>query len=148
LRKIIDDLEYLYSIIPKFNCNHCHKCCGPIIWFEPEEIMIRNYLKKNNMKKIVWTKNKFKENKMLCPYLKNDRCSIYPVRPIVCRLQGNIAELRCKSNNNTNKNQISKNELNEIRKKFINLIKQTNRVNNFYSTLLLDNDRYESKNWK
>ena len=138
MRKIIDALEKLYLIIPDFNCNHCHKCCGPIVWFEPEEIMIRDYLKKNNIQRIVWTKEEFKNNKMLCPYLKNDRCCMYPVRPIVCRLQGNIPDLKCKSKNNNKF--ISKNELGEIQKHFLDLIRQTNGMKKFYSTLILNND--------
>ena len=88
---------------------------------------------KNKIKHILWTKEEFKKNKMRCPYLINDRCIIYPVRPIVCRLQGNIPELNCKSSKNDKL--ISENEMENIKRKILNLIKQTKGMNKFYSTL-------------
>lgn len=131
--KIIKSLEKIYLSIKDFPCNHCHKCCGPIIWFEPEDLLITMYMKKYNIKRIIWTKEEFEKNNMICPYLINDRCIIYPARPIVCRLQGNISELRCIST--CQEIFISELELNNINKDFINLIKQTNGMNYFYSTL-------------
>jgi Fe-S-cluster containining protein len=92
-------------------------------------------LEKNKIKRIIWTREEFEKNHMRCPYLIDDRCIIYPVRPIVCRLQGNISELRCFSSNNGIL--ISEKDLNNIRKEFIKLIRQTNSVNIFYSTLKL-----------
>jgi len=133
---IIESLEKIYSKIQDFKCKQCHQCCGPIIWFEPEELLIRDYLEKHKLKRILWTKEEFKLNKMRCPYLRNDRCIIYSVRPIVCRLQGNISELKCKSL--TNSNLISEEDLENIRKEFIKLIKQSNGTNIFYSTLKLN----------
>jgi Fe-S-cluster containining protein len=132
---IIESLEKIYSSIQNFPCKHCHKCCGPIIWFEPEEILIRDYLEKNKIKRIVWTKEEFEKNQMRCLYLINYKCIIYSVRPIVCRLQGNIFELKCKSSNASTL--ISENELNDIRKEFVRLIRRTNKMNIFYSTLKL-----------
>lgn len=134
----IESLKKIYNSIQNFKCQHCHQCCGPIIWFEPEEILIRNYLQKQKIKRILWTKEEFEQNQMRCPYLINDRCIIYPVRPIVCRLQGNISELKCMSLNNVRL--MSEKELNKIRKEFIKLIRQTNGTNIFYSTLILKNE--------
>ena len=73
---------------------------------------------------------------MKCPYLRNERCIIYPVRPLVCRLQGNISELNCKMLNN--KNKMSKMSLNKIRDEYVNLIIQTNGMYSFYSTLKIN----------
>jgi hypothetical protein len=128
---IIKSLKDIYSTIPDFKCKHCHDCCGPIIWYEPEDILIRDYMEKNNIKRISWTIEEFKKNNMRCPYIKNDRCIIYPVRPIVCRLQGNISELKCKFLNNK---LLSKEKLKNLRKDFIQLIDFTNSRNIFYST--------------
>ena len=136
-QQIINSLKKIYSEIPNIECKHCHKCCGPIVWFEPEEIMIKEYLEKNNLKRVLWTTEEFKQNNMMCPYLSNDKCIIYPVRPIVCRLQGNIIELQCKSS--VKVNLLSKSELDGIRKKFIELIKQSNGLNSIYSTHLITN---------
>ena len=132
-QSIIESLKKIYSSIQIFPCKQCHKCCGPIIWFEPEELLIRDYLEKNKIKRIVWTKEEFEKNHMRCPYIIDDRCIIYPVRPIVCRLQGEISELKCKSSNAATLT--SEKELNKIREEFVKLIRQTNGMNIFYSTL-------------
>ena len=133
--KIINALEKIYSTIPNFKCKHCHQCCGPIIWFEPEEILIKDYLQKNKIKRILWSKEEFERNKMKCPYLIDDRCVIYPVRPIVCRLQSNISQLKCKISNGNKL--MSQKKLNNIKEEYIKLIKQSNGMNIFYSTLKL-----------
>jgi Fe-S-cluster containining protein len=131
--RIIDYLENIYSQIPGFNCQHCHQCCGPIFWFEPEDILIRQYMEKNKIERISWSREEFDKNQDKCPYLINDRCIIYSVRPIVCRLQGNISELRCKSSDE--KKLISQEKLNDIKEEFFKLIRQSNSTNVFYSTL-------------
>jgi Fe-S-cluster containining protein len=131
-KKIVERLNNIYSKIPDFNCQHCHECEGPIIWFKPEEINIRDYLDKNNLEYIIWSTEEFQKNNMKCPYLKNDRCSIYPVRPIVCRLQGNIAELPCKFNNKIKL--ITDEKYHEIKNEFNNLLKDIDGFNICYST--------------
>ena len=73
----------------------------------------------------------FKSNKMKCPYLSNDRCMIYSVRPLVCRLQGHIPELRCVHNKKTS---ISAQLLQEIKKEFNSLVAEVGGINLFYST--------------
>lgn len=35
------------------------------------------------------------EGKKPCPFLKDARCSIYEIRPAICRLWGNTERLRC-----------------------------------------------------
>ena len=131
--EIKENLEKIYLLIPEFECQHCNSCCGPIIWSEPEDILIKDYLYKHKIKRVIWTKEEFQQNQMRCPYLVNNRCIIYPVRPIVCRLQGNICELKCKFSNKNNF--IPKKDLNELRKKYFELIKKTNSTRIFYSTL-------------
>ncbi len=113
------------------NCQHCHECEGPIIWFKPEEINIREYLHKNNLEYIIWSTEEFEKHNMKCPYLKNNRCRIYPVRPIVCRLQGNISELPCKFNKN---NLITNEKYHEIKNEFNSLLKDIDAFNICYST--------------
>jgi hypothetical protein len=45
--KITNNLIKIYSMILEFRCKHCHKCCSNIIWFEPENTLIRDYIKNN-----------------------------------------------------------------------------------------------------
>lgn len=143
----IKSLEKIYSKIPEFKCRNCHQCCGPIIWFEPEELLIKKYLDTQNITRIVWTLNEFKQNKMKCPYLKNDKCIIYPVRPIVCRLQGNISELKCRNKLNGKQKLLTKKQFNIIKNQYLSLIKKTNQINIFYGTHKVIFEGY-NENWK
>jgi Fe-S-cluster containining protein len=119
-------LEEIYSLIPEYSCNHCHKCCSPIVWFEPEEIIIKDYLKKNNL-----DKNSFLNKTNKCSFLKNDRCAIYPVRPIVCRLQAVTSDLPChfKKTNNY----LSEKEIKNIKDKFNKILDETKSKTVFYT---------------
>ncbi len=92
---LIKQLEAIYRLIQEVECHHCHQCCGPIIWFQPEEINIQHYLNHFQILPRAWTNQEFEEHENRCPYIQNHRCLIYPVRPIVCRLQGVIPELPC-----------------------------------------------------
>jgi hypothetical protein len=93
---MIARLNAIYAQIPSMQCNHCHACSSPIFWFYPEECNIREFMKEHNIPYVTWTEEEFKKNGMKCPYLHSNRCQIYPVRPIVCRLQGVIEDLPCK----------------------------------------------------
>ena len=84
---------------------------------------------KNHIKRITLNMKEFKENNMKCPYLENNRCIIYPVRPLVCRLQGNIDELKCRISKNLNP--LSIKELDEIKYEFFELLKKVNCLNFF-----------------
>lgn len=95
------ELSKVWGLIPDFECKQdCHECCGPISWSPVEDIVIQEYMKEHNIKDVHWTTEQYIENKLLCPYIINNKCIIYPVRPIVCRLQGHIPELPCPYNKN------------------------------------------------
>ena len=128
---IENEMENIYQQIPDFGCSHCHKCCGPIIWFKTEEILMQKYMKDNKIENVKWTTEEFLENEMKCPFLKNDRCSIYQVRPIVCRLQGNIPDLPCRFNKN---GYMSDETIKKIKKDFYELNKKFQGNSMFYST--------------
>jgi len=96
--EVIRRLNRIYAKVPSFECKHCLKCSNPIWWFKPEEINIREYLKQHHLNYLTFSFEEFKKNQMRCPYLQGNRCTIYPVRPIVCRLQGTIKELPCPYN--------------------------------------------------
>ena len=129
--QMLINLEEIYATIPLINCQHCHICDGPIIWFRPEEINIRKYLQKHKQPYIVWSEEEFKHNNMKCPYLQKNQCSIYPVRPFICRLQGTIPDLPCKKNN---KPILTKIQTQTILTNFKNFLIETNSFTTFFST--------------
>lgn len=131
-KTIIKSLEKIYSQIQNFKCQQCHQCCGPIIWFKPEEILIKEYMNDHNLTPIVWTTEEFKRHQMKCPYLEQHTCLIYPVRPIVCRLQGVISDLPCRIT--ANAQPMNKDKITKIYTEFVKLIKQTNGMHTFYTT--------------
>jgi len=131
IKVIKNKMENIYNQIPEFDCKHCHKCCGPIIWFKTEDILIKDYMKKHNIENVKWTTDEFQKNEMKCPFLKNDRCEIYQVRPIVCRLQGNIPDLPCIFNKN---GYLSEESIKKIKKDISDINKEFQGENIFYST--------------
>ena len=90
-----EQLFTLYSRIPSIPCTQCHQCCGPILWFYPEELCIQEYLQQRNIQYLQWTTKEFHDHDMKCPYLQQNHCVIYPIRPLICRLQGVISALPC-----------------------------------------------------
>jgi len=134
--EIKNRLNRIYSKIPEYDCKHCHECTSPIFWFYPEEVNIRNYLIKNNMGYLTYSTEEFQKNNMQCPYLKNNRCSIYPVRPIVCRLQANIIELPCKYKISE---YMSNEKLLEIKEEFNQLLRDLDVLGQFYGTVSFKN---------
>lgn len=89
-------LQELYDMIPEFKCKKgCHECCGMISWLAIEEEPIRIFMKEHNIKYVRWGIDDYLQNQLLCPYLKGDKCIIYEVRPLVCRLYGNSPDLPC-----------------------------------------------------
>ena len=131
IKVIKNKMENIYNQIPEFDCKHCHKCCGPIIWFKTEDILIKDYMKKHNIENVKWTTDEFQKNEMKCPFLKNDRCEIYQVRPIVCRLQGNIPDLPCIFNKN---GYLSEESIKKIKKEIFDINREFHGDNIFYST--------------
>jgi len=140
--KIEESLIKIYCEIPNFECKNCHKCCNNIIWFEPENYLIRNYLKDHNINFLKLYTKKYKINSKKCMFLTKKGCIIYPVRPIVCRLQGLIKDLPCKNNK---KIFLSNKKLKKIKNDFNKIIFETNSNNTLYTTRILGNDINNTK---
>ncbi|MFH1102096.1 MAG: YkgJ family cysteine cluster protein [Methanobacteriota archaeon] len=130
-KTILDRLQQIYAQIPDCECVHCHQCCGPIAWFKPEELLIRDFLNKQGMEYVVWTTEEFTQHNNRCPYLKQDRCSIYPVRPIVCRLQGIIPQLPCQQHGTMS---ISPQQHASIKQSMDALVRNSNGLGCIYGT--------------
>jgi len=129
--EIIERLFEIYSLIPTIICIHCHSCCGPILWFEPEEILIRSYLKEHHLDYIQWTRDEFKKNSMRCPYLSKDGCRIYSVRPIVCRLQGVTKDLICDHYTGP---LMSDEDMTKVKILFFSLLRESGSQQKYYGT--------------
>ncbi len=129
--EVLRRLNNIYLQIPGFECKHCQRCSNPIFWFYPEEINIRTYLKHYQLPYMTYSEEEFKQNHMKCPYLTKNRCLIYPVRPIICRLQGTIPDLYCPNNS---KPLLSQDQINKIIKEFNDLLRDSDGMNEFFST--------------
>ncbi len=81
-------LEDLYAEVPAFQCSPgCSLCCG-IAPIAPAEIdNIASWIAMNGVK--VRTMG---IDLLTCPYVVDDRCSIHPVRPLICRLFGVVED--------------------------------------------------------
>lgn len=82
------------NTIPKHSkCKNCGECCGPVPINEIEGKAIREFLNKNKPKY-----NK-EYNFLLCKFRIDGKCSIYPVRPVLCRLMGVTRGMSCINGN-------------------------------------------------
>jgi Fe-S-cluster containining protein len=82
----------LYALLPDFSClEGCTACCrsfGVPSQTKIETRRIRKYLKENGLI--------FKAAEgTTCPYVSDRGCTIYPVRPFICRLFGAAPNLLC-----------------------------------------------------
>jgi Fe-S-cluster containining protein len=84
----------------------CQKSCGPI-QIRGKQIVedIKKYCTEHNItyhelpdhitpneyEKLMKTEDK----DLVCPYLKDGKCSIYPVRPMICKLWGAVQAMQC-----------------------------------------------------
>jgi len=89
----VTDLEDLYRLIPDFLCTpDCHECCrsfGVASRTRLEEERIQRFMAEHGMATAAVTGT-------TCPHLMVGRgCSIYPVRPLICRIYGTSPTYRC-----------------------------------------------------
>lgn len=81
-------LDALYEALPQMNCKGlCHECCGPIAMsrVEWQRIQVQlGYTPKGTPD-------------LVCPMLdrKTNRCSVYAIRPVICRLWGALPSMPC-----------------------------------------------------
>ncbi len=73
---------------PYFECKQlCQEACGVVCWTEAEEMVIADWLEAQGRKGRVGDLKT-----CVCPYLEAGACSIYEVRPIICRLFGLVKD--------------------------------------------------------
>jgi len=87
------DIEDIYNLITDFICTAgCHECCrnfGVPSRTRIEDERIKAFLRESS-------RQIGKARGNTCPYLNETGCSIYPVRPLICRLYGTSPNYRCK----------------------------------------------------
>ncbi len=122
-KKLFNQLNDTYNSLPSGDCNGCGNCCMESVGINLIEFLnILEYLRdkeeirKKSLSKIIdYYFLEYLEKKP-CPFKEKDnRCSIYPVRPLNCRLFGHWTKKDYNSNleNVTSKNK----EYKELMKK-------------------------------
>lgn len=91
---VLRKLDAIYDQIPSINCKQlCGKTnCGPVRCTKIENRNIEDATGRGLQFPFVQI------NDLTCPHLENGKdCSIYPVRPLICRLFGvvDVKEMRC-----------------------------------------------------
>lgn len=80
-------------------CKNCGQCCGIIPAYSDEVVAIREYIVAHpGILEGIGAPGSD------CPFHDSakSRCRIYPVRPLVCRLMGVVAGMRCPYGNSHN----------------------------------------------
>lgn len=94
LESLDKKLQVYFEKYKNFICCHegCSACCEkgdyPLSDIELRYLMEGYSLLENSVKIQIRQNIKIMEKGGACPFLLNKRCSIYPYRPIVCRIHG------------------------------------------------------------
>jgi len=86
------ELEDLYALIPQLQCNPgCTRCCvefGVPSMVPAEAERLDRFLQMHGIEK------RYAKG-TTCPYVDEQGCIVYPVRPLICRLYGNSPNYLC-----------------------------------------------------
>ena len=79
-------LDALYTALPTLPCQgKCQQSCGVIIMTKPEWLRI--------IRKLGYAPKG--KPSCVCPMLKQGRCSVHPIKPLICRLWGVTENMSC-----------------------------------------------------
>ena len=82
----VEALDALYATLPRLDCQrHCQEACGPILMSRIEWLRV---LRQPGGRRTL-------RDALTCPMLRRGGCSVYAVRPLICRLYGLVERLRC-----------------------------------------------------
>ncbi len=81
-------IERIYSRVPEVGCKGlCQQACGPIAMTRLEADRIEAFLG-HPIGEV--------DDELACPLLtENGRCSVYALRPLICRIYGAVESLSC-----------------------------------------------------
>lgn len=81
-----ETLEALYAELPRLECaGRCAESCGPILMSPLEEANI--VAAAGRLPGVTLD--------LTCTLLVNERCSVYAIRPAICRLWGLVESMPC-----------------------------------------------------
>ncbi len=85
----------MFLKLPVMQCDErCGECCGIVPVTHDEYGAVRRYIRKNGITPI--------DQGVTCPLYHGGKCTVYEVRPMVCRLFGHVPSLTCPKGYNTN----------------------------------------------
>ena len=93
-----EKLDKLYKSLPKLDCKKmCHASCSVIPVGKYERKRIEKLLGENPFAEpeVILEKLKNKDFDFTCSLLKERKCQIYRIRPLICRLFGLVKGMRC-----------------------------------------------------
>lgn len=86
------------KVLPSMQCDDgCGACCGIIPVTETEFQRVSRYIKEHNITPVEYRDG-------ACPLYQGGKCSIYPARPLICKLFGHSADplMQCVKGYNVN----------------------------------------------
>ena len=123
MKKDLNKLEAIYKKIPQLDCQgHCYKSCTVI---PAETIEVKRAREKLSFNPFLISNRNIENAKLTghvpaCGALKNKRCTIYSIRPTICRLYGAAEGLECAFGCQPKQKELTKQEayalLREVRK--------------------------------
>ena len=80
------------------NCTNCGECCGPVPLTGEDVARIKSYIRSHEQPKQAMQQP---HGPLECIFRDNEKksCSIYPVRPMICKLFGVTAGMSCPNGN-------------------------------------------------
>jgi len=79
--------------LPAMKCEEgCGRCCGIVPATETEYQRVIRYAKEHDVNP--------QDQGITCPWYQENKCSVYAVRPIICRLFGHVEAMPCPQGHN------------------------------------------------
>ena len=94
-----EKLDKIYKKLPKLNCKGlCTESCSLIKVGELERKRIKEFLGNDPFipqEDFLQTIMSMKKEEWACKLLKDGKCTVYNIRPLICRLFGLVKKMEC-----------------------------------------------------